>query len=59
MDPARRVALRSRSGGSAARLETLQGQSEPTQLQYSQIVLINFNTLSWPHVTVGTLTKAE
>jgi hypothetical protein len=40
-------------------LETLQGQSEPTQLQYSQIVLLNFNTLSWPHVTVGTLTKAK
>ena len=40
-------------------LETLQGQSEPTQLQYSQIALLNFNTLSWPHVTVGTLTKAK
>lgn len=25
------------------------------QLQYSQRVLLNFNTLSWPHVTVGTL----
>jgi hypothetical protein len=40
-------------------LETLAGQSEPTQLQYSQTVLLNFNTLSWPHVTVGTLTKAR
>lgn len=40
-------------------LETLQGQSEPTQLQYSQLVLLNFNTLSWPHVTVATLTKAK
>lgn len=40
-------------------LETLLGQSEPTQPQYSQIVLLNFNTLSWPHVTVGTLTKAK
>lgn len=40
-------------------LETLQGQSEPTQLQYSQIVLLNFKPLSWPHVTVGTLTKAK
>jgi hypothetical protein len=28
------------------------------QLQYSQTVLLNFNTLSWPHVTVGTLVKA-
>ena len=26
------------------------------QLQYSQSVLLNFNTLSWPHVTVATLT---
>ena len=39
-------------------LETLQGQSAPTQLQYSQTVLLNFNTLSWPHITVGTLRKA-
>lgn len=39
-------------------LETLQGQSAPTQLQYSQTVLLNFNGLSWPHVTVGTLRKA-
>jgi hypothetical protein len=38
-------------------LETLEGQSAPTQLQYSQTVLLNFNGLSWPHVTVGTLRK--
>jgi hypothetical protein len=38
-------------------LETLQGQPSPTQLQYSQTVLLNFNGLSWPHVTVGTLRK--
>jgi hypothetical protein len=25
------------------------------QLQYTQRVLLNFNTLSWPHITVGTL----
>ena len=36
-------------------LETLQGQSAPTQLQYAQTVLLNFNTLSWPHITVATL----
>jgi hypothetical protein len=36
-------------------LETLEGQSHPTQLQYAQKVLLNFNTLSWPHVTVATL----
>jgi hypothetical protein len=28
-----------------------------TQLQYSQIVLLNFNGLSWPHVSVATLVK--
>ena len=39
-------------------LETLQGQTAPTQLQYSQTVLLNFNNLSWPHVTVGTLRKS-
>jgi hypothetical protein len=38
-------------------LETLQGQSAPTQLQYTQTVLLNFNGISWPHVTVGTLQK--
>jgi hypothetical protein len=36
-------------------LETLQGQSAPTQLQYAQKVLLNFNGLSWPHITVATL----
>jgi hypothetical protein len=39
-------------------LQTLQGQTAPTQLQYSQTVLLNFNGLSWPHVTVGTLRKS-
>ena len=39
-------------------LETVQGQTAPTQLQYSQTVLLNFNGLSWPHITVGTLRKA-
>ena len=38
-------------------LETLQGQSAPSQLQYAQTVLLNFNGLSWPHITVGTLRK--
>jgi hypothetical protein len=39
-------------------LETLQGDPGPLQLQYSQIVLLNFNGLSWPHITVATLHKA-
>lgn len=38
-------------------LETLAGNQGPTQLQYSQTVLLNFNGLSWPHVTVATLKK--
>jgi hypothetical protein len=28
------------------------------QLQYTQLVLLNFNGLSWPHVTVATMRKA-
>ena len=26
-----------------------------TQIQYSQVVMLNFNTLTWPHVSVATL----
>jgi hypothetical protein len=29
-----------------------------TQIQYSQTVMLNFNTLSWPHVSVATLVPA-
>ena len=36
-------------------IEKLQGQTSFTQLQYTQKVLLNFNGLSWPHITVGTL----
>jgi hypothetical protein len=39
-------------------LETVEGQPAASQLQYSQTVLLNFNGLSWPHVTVGTLRKS-
>ena len=38
-------------------LETLQGDTSPSQLQYTQTVFLRFNGLSWPHVTVGTLRK--
>jgi hypothetical protein len=38
-------------------LETLRGDPGPRQLQYSQTVLLNFNGLSWPHITVATLHK--
>jgi hypothetical protein len=30
-----------------------------TQIQYSQIVLLNFATLTWPHVSVNTLVPAD
>ena len=33
------------------------GQPDFLQLQYTQTVILNFNGLSWPHVTVGTLRK--
>jgi hypothetical protein len=36
-------------------LETIQGTPNTQQLQYSQTVLLNFNHLSWPHVTVAAL----
>ena len=39
-------------------LQTLHGDTEPRRLQYSQTVLLNFAGLSWPHITVATLTKA-
>ncbi len=38
-------------------LETMQGETSPTQLQYTQLVRLNFNGLTWPHVTVATLHK--
>ncbi len=33
------------------------GQPDHLQLQYTQLVELNFNGLSWPHVTVATLQK--
>jgi hypothetical protein len=41
-------------------IETLDagaGNPDIHQLQYTQTVLLNFNGLSWPHITVGTLRK--
>jgi hypothetical protein len=41
-------------------IETLPGQGggpDIHQLQYSQLVELDFNGLRWPHVTVGTLRK--
>ena len=38
-------------------IETITAPEPAVQLQYTQTVLLNFNGLSWPHVTVATLTK--
>ena len=38
-------------------LETFEGDTKPTQLQYTQTVILDFAGLSWPHVTVATLHK--
>jgi hypothetical protein len=35
-----------------------QGQPDKLQLQYTQLVQLDFNGLRWPHVTVATLQKA-
>jgi hypothetical protein len=33
------------------------GQPDKHQLQYTQLVMLDFNGIHWPHVTVGTLVK--
>jgi hypothetical protein len=33
------------------------GQPDKHQLQYTQMVMLDFNNIHWPHVTVGTLVK--
>lgn len=39
-------------------LETVEAEHDHfQQLQYTQTVLLNFNGLSWPHITVATLRK--
>lgn len=37
-------------------IEPFAGQPSYLQLQYSQVVILIFNKVMWPHVTVGTLT---
>jgi len=41
-------------------IETVKGVGVPDfqQLQYTQTVLLNFNGLSWPHISVATLLRA-
>ena len=38
-------------------IEVVKGTPNFLQLQYSQLVLLNFNGLSWPHISVGTMKK--
>jgi hypothetical protein len=38
-------------------IEGVAGTPDVLQLQYSQLVLLNFAKLSWPHVSVATLRK--
>jgi hypothetical protein len=33
------------------------GHADKLQLQYTQLVMLDFNGIHWPHVTVGTLVK--
>jgi hypothetical protein len=40
-------------------LEKLDNAADFTQLQYTQTVLLDFNGLSWPHVTVATLRRVS
>jgi LysM repeat protein len=40
-------------------VDGLAGGPELHQLQYSQTVLLNFNGLSWPHITVATLQRSR
>jgi hypothetical protein len=39
-------------------IQTIQRSAQPNLLQYSQTVLLNFNGVSWPHVSVATLRPA-
>ena len=38
-------------------LEKLDNETQPSQLQYTQTVLLDFDGVSWPHVTVATLRR--
>jgi hypothetical protein len=40
-------------------LEKLDNEAQPSQLQYTQTVLLDFAGLSWPHVSVATLRRVS
>jgi hypothetical protein len=41
-----------------AELEPFWEHSTHLQLQYSQLVILIFNNVLWPHVTVATMTQS-
>ena len=45
-------------GGGANPIQPFPGQSTFLQLQYSQLSILIFNGVLWPHINVGTLTLA-
>jgi hypothetical protein len=45
--------------GPVLELEPYWGQSTHLQLQYSQLVILIFNGVLWPHVTVATMTLSD
>jgi hypothetical protein len=45
--------------GPIAELEPFWGKSTHLQLQYSQLVILIFNNVLWPHVTVATMTLSD
>ena len=50
------VAVR-RADGTIETIAGTAGQPDKHQLQYTQLVMLDFNGIHWPHVTVGTLVK--
>jgi hypothetical protein len=48
--------LKADPGPALKELEPFWPQGSYLQLQYSQVVILVFNKVRWPHVTVGTLT---
>jgi hypothetical protein len=48
--------LKADPGPGVKELEPFWPQGTYLQLQYSQLVILIFNNVLWPHVTVGTLT---
>jgi len=48
--------LKADPGPGVRELEPFWPEGTYLQLQYSQLVILIFNNVLWPHVTVGTLT---